>query len=279
MVGAHLWKRILNEGINLSMYAEFAGGKIPTSDETMVRHVITSPIIVDRSQDFRADFYLEEFYGDRIGLPFPRLWVEFKKTQSTLNGIMIGGTGKPTPNGSFSYAVVAFQAIDGKRPIALPPCALHCSKDHVLKSVVDGYLVMREQMGHPIPSHESPANHCLGMLLGALRLLSCANVRLQPHDNEPKQVRRAIKRHGGNADSYRYHTLVVRPPGAHKDSPAQEIGIMPRHVCRGHFAEYGPEFNKGLLFGRYSGRFYIPPHLKGDKKNGVVEKDYAIPAM
>lgn len=54
---------------------------------------------------------------------------------------------------------------------------------------------------------------------------------------------------------------------------------MPRHVCRGHFAEYGPEFSKGLLFGKYAGRFFIPPHLKGDKKNGIVEKDYAIPAV
>ena len=53
---------------------------------------------------------------------------------------------------------------------------------------------------------------------------------------------------------------------------------MPRHVCRGHFAEYGPQFGKGLLFGRYAGRFFIPPHLRGDEKNGIVEKDYAVAA-
>lgn len=114
------------------------------------------------------------------------------------------------------------------------------------------------------------------MFAQVMRLMSCKNVSLEPRQNDPKQVARAIKRHGGNADKYRYHVLVVRPPGAKSDAPAQEIGVMPRHVCRGHFAEYGPEFNKGLLFGRYAGRFYIPPHLKGKKENGIVEKDYAI---
>jgi hypothetical protein len=119
--------------------------------------------------------------------------------------------------------------------------------------------------------------HCL--LWNVLGLLSCKNVSLQPNDNDPQQVRRACKRFGGSPDSYRYHTLVVRPPGKHSASgPSQEIGTMPWHVCRGHFSEYGPEFGKGLLFGKYAGRFYIPPHVKGDKKNGVVEKDYVIAA-
>jgi hypothetical protein len=112
--------------------------------------------------------------------------------------------------------------------------------------------------------------------LDTLQLLGCNNVSLKPHDNEPSQVRRAIKRMGGTPETYRYHTLVVRAPGARSDAPAQEIGSTPRHVCRGHFAEYGPAFSKGLLFGKYEGRFYVPPHLKGRVENGVVDKDYAI---
>jgi hypothetical protein len=111
-----------------------------------------------------------------------------------------------------------------------------------------------------------------------LELLACKNVGLSDRDNDPEQVKCAIKRHGGTPDSYRYHTLIVRPPGSKgSNSPGIDIGMMPRHVCRGHFAEYGPEFNKGLLFGKYAGRFFIPPCLKGDKKNGIVEKDYVIP--
>ena len=51
---------------------------------------------------------------------------------------------------------------------------------------------------------------------------------------------------------------------------------MPRHVCRGHFAEYGPQFGKGLLFGKHAGRFFVPPHLKGKKEYGVVEKDDSL---
>jgi hypothetical protein len=117
-----------------------------------------------------------------------------------------------------------------------------------------------------------------GFAIDLLVILGCKNVSLDPRDNDPKQVARAIKRHGDNAGKYRYHVLVVRPPGARSDSPAQEVGTMPRHVCRGHFSEYGPEFGKGLLFGKYAGRFYIPPHLKGKIENGEVAKDYAIAA-
>jgi hypothetical protein len=116
----------------------------------------------------------------------------------------------------------------------------------------------------------------MASMLDVLIMLGCKNVCIEPRDNDPKQVRRAVKRHGNNASGYRYHVLVVRPPGAGTNTKGEEIGTMPRHVCRGHFAEYGPEFNKGLLFGKYAGRFYVPPHLKGKKENGTVEKDYEL---
>jgi hypothetical protein len=53
-----------------------------------------------------------------------------------------------------------------------------------------------------------------------------------------------------------------------------EVGVMPVHSCRGHFSEYGPEFGKGLLFGKYEGRFWVPPHMKGRRGNGTVYKEY-----
>jgi hypothetical protein len=116
----------------------------------------------------------------------------------------------------------------------------------------------------------------MGDVLATLMALGCKNVGLEPRDNDEKSARRAAKRFGGNANSYRYHVLTVRPAGSKHGTKGEEIGMMPRHVCRGHFSEYGPEFGKGLLFGKYAGRFYIPPHMKGKKENGTVEKDYQI---
>jgi hypothetical protein len=45
------------------------------------------------------------------------------------------------------------------------------------------------------------------------------------------------------------------------------------HLCRGHFATYSPE---APLFGKYVGRFWIPPHARGDRSRGMIEKDYKI---
>ena len=100
-------------------------------------------------------------------------------------------------------------------------------------------------------------------VLDGLLLMGCKNVALSAREAEKNDVRGAVKRFGGDPDSYRYHVLVVRPPGGSGDAPAQEIGAMPRHVCRGHFAEYGSQFGKELLFGKHAGRFFVPPHLKG----------------
>ena len=94
----------------------------------------------------------------------------------------------------------------------------------------------------------------------------------------PDDVRRAIKRFGSSPDNYRYHTLTVRPPGASTDHPGEEVGSMPWHKRRGNYARDGPKYGKGLLFGQHEGKFYRPATAVGDKKNGVVEKDYAVPS-
>ncbi len=116
-------------------------------------------------------------------------------------------------------------------------------------------------------------------IFSLLTLLSCKNVAQAENKHEPKQERRAIKRFGEVVGGYRYHTLIVYPSSSmkHEGDPI-DIDVMPFHLCRGHFSEYGPEFGKGLLFGKYSGRFYIPPHMKGSKKNGIVDKDYEMPS-
>jgi hypothetical protein len=45
------------------------------------------------------------------------------------------------------------------------------------------------------------------------------------------------------------------------------------HLCRGHFATYT---DQAPLFGKYVGRFWIPPHARGDRARGIVIKDYEV---
>lgn len=275
MKNAQLWKRILNEGIyNWGISA------IADSMQQYATRIATAPIIVDsRPCDDMANAGKPVNFAQfkDIAVPFPTFWVEQGLKDSTMiSGVLFDGTiGELGWTGEvviFTTDANCPAAFQGKRNFRIDLEGGAGGADD-RQFMCPGFL--GEEAG------KWCASVCATTLLATmetLELLSCKNVSLAPHEGDPKQVSRAIKRHGGTPDSYRYHTLVVRPPGAKSDSPRQDIGIMPRHVCRGHFSEYGPQFGKGLLFGKYEGRFYVPPHLKGDKKNGIVEKDYEIPA-
>lgn len=272
MQHAKLWKRILNEG--------YWGNDRDDPKDSVINAIIKSPIIScgglwtkDRLPDTNTP---DSCRG--MSFPFRMFWLE---QMQALDGVeKLQG-----------FLVFADRNDEGTTATSL--CfqnSIHHGAAYIgsmtTKFLSDGSCFGREFSFRPPQWNtiiskdgwESAFRTQSWFLISALLLASCKNVSLASHDNDPKQVRRAIKRHGGTPESYRYYTLVVRPPGAKSDAPSQDIGIMPRHVCRGHFAEYGPEFNKGLLFGKYAGRFYIPPHLKGDKKNGVVEKDYELAA-
>lgn len=267
MVGAKLWKRILNEGIN--------GG-----DQKMLGKIIKSTIIVDERPEISE--WLPSLNVDmgRLSFPFSSFWIE---GSAAYKDIGVGGRFgslveiTKTMDGFFVFMLLIRSCILCPQFVCGYGFETDCSG--LIRPASRHYAIPREFLIEATEDKiKSTGKGLASLACDTLLMLSCKNVSLTPHDNEPKQVRRAIKRHGGTPESYRYHTLVVRPPGAKSNAPAQEIGIMPRHVCRGHFSEYGPEFGKGLLFGKYAGRFFIPPHLKGDKKNGVVEKDYRIPA-
>ena len=50
-------------------------------------------------------------------------------------------------------------------------------------------------------------------------------------------------------------------------------GLQRVHLCRGHFKEYT---NENPLFGKHVGRFWWQPMVRGDKKRGVLNKDYDV---
>lgn len=267
MKNATLWRRILNEGVRPS----FPRGS--SLNDVLQAEIITSTILLCPPTPVVESSWIDL---SGISIPFQKFWIEGSVADdpSHLWGCLFES--KTTESG-FDIRAVCCNAKDFSPektsdigfcldPKGTPvPDTFECELPEGIAKFAGSVSAAKAAVSYPALAA------CM-----ALMVLGCKNVSLESRDNNPKEVRRAVNRHGGNADSYRYHVLVVRPPGAKAGTKGQEVGIMPHHVCRGHFSEYGPEFNKGLLFGKYAGRFYVPPCVKGKKERGTVVKDYAI---
>lgn len=106
----------------------------------------------------------------------------------------------------------------------------------------------------------------------ALNFLGATNVDIaEPSRSRPQ--RRRLERIG-----VQVQTIVVRPPGKHRAKSAivRPIGADEALLSpvRGHFSHYGPAFNRGLLFGKYAGKFWVGSHVRGAGE--VEQKDYLL---
>jgi len=114
----------------------------------------------------------------------------------------------------------------------------------------------------------------MGFIHAVLVVLNCKNISLQPIDPPERLNKKRLK--NGKLPLYRYHVLTIDVSKARKlagKAPIQNVGIMPVHLCRGHFKEYTAE---KPLFGHITGRFWWQPFARGKTKNGIIAKDYEI---
>ena len=110
----------------------------------------------------------------------------------------------------------------------------------------------------------------LKALLHSINLLHCKNIELVI---EPltRQQRRQKERKSGII----YKVLAIKEGDKsyryldHGHNGSKKA----LHLCRGHFRTYTDE---APLFGRVTGTFWIPAHVKGAKENGEVVKDYKV---
>lgn len=106
----------------------------------------------------------------------------------------------------------------------------------------------------------------------AVILMHCKNVVLKDkplqkyrgrEDREPKEKYKIL-------DIRSFRELVKYESG----NELEHSGIKKSlHICRGHLRTYD-EIKP--LFGKYTGTFYIPAHVRGDKKFGVTHKHYRV---
>lgn len=90
-----------------------------------------------------------------------------------------------------------------------------------------------------------------------------------------RQVQRAARKQG--RPIIRHHEVLVRAShnvtrgansGVTSDHPTRAL-----HIARGHFATYTED---APLFGKYTGTFWRPAHVRGSAEAGTVYKDYKV---
>lgn len=106
-------------------------------------------------------------------------------------------------------------------------------------------------------------------------MMSCKNV--SSVDTPPEMLPEAKwqRRQGDKVKGLVFKTLRIDGMGsATRSATGEPSGEHNRfHICRGSFAEYTAE---KPLFGKYTGRFWRPAHVKGSKEVGEVVKEYDV---
>ena len=110
-------------------------------------------------------------------------------------------------------------------------------------------------------------------LTASLNFLNCSNVDVA-EPSRPRPERRRLARIG-----VQVQTIVVRPPGRRRagSGAARPIDASetPLTSVRGHFARYGVE-GRGKLFGKYTGKFWIPAHARGVGDGEPAVRNYRL---
>lgn len=116
-------------------------------------------------------------------------------------------------------------------------------------------------------------NPCLLTALFAICFCHCKNITIEA-EKISRQVRRAAER--AKEPVLTFKTINIHPvrkvmtEEGHVESQGIKRAL---HICRAHFAHYTEEHP---LFGKYTGTFYKPMHVRGSLESGVVIKDYNV---
>jgi hypothetical protein len=106
-----------------------------------------------------------------------------------------------------------------------------------------------------------------------MMLLDTKNIHVLENHPPLKLNKKRIKK--GKSPLYKYHTLLVKVPGNYQKRKWGNKGnnLVGLHLCRGHFKTYTKE---NPLLGKHVGRYWWQPQARGNKKQGVIMKDYSV---
>jgi hypothetical protein len=107
----------------------------------------------------------------------------------------------------------------------------------------------------------------------AISFLHCKGVTIIQEQPNPKLSKNFSKKH--NIPLVKFHRLSIEPMKEvlKRQGNVDEVGLKRAlHIVRGHFADY----SESGLFGRHHGLFWREQHIRGNKDNGLVLKDYDL---
>jgi hypothetical protein len=134
-----------------------------------------------------------------------------------------------------------------------------------------------ELAGMPDDAREHSHQLLLRPLAAALltiSLMHCKNVDAVEIDPPIKLSNRHRREHGTPLTRYRVLNIDPMRRVLSRDGQAESAGLRHAlHICRGHFKVFTDE---APLFGRHTGTYWWAEQLRGDRRHGVVVKDYRI---
>lgn len=132
----------------------------------------------------------------------------------------------------------------------------------------------------PMPGYPSPedvmelAKIFAPFINHPIHLMNCKNIDLMdaPFSRNTRRERRRQQ-----LPDVKYKVLTISPsmtPGSRSEG-GLTLDTMPLHLVRGSFATYTED---KPLFGKYTGTFWRPAHVRGTADAGTVYKDYKVKA-
>lgn len=108
-----------------------------------------------------------------------------------------------------------------------------------------------------------------------MHLMNCRNITLV---DAPMSRAERRERSRNSLPEVKFKVLAIGSIGGAKSTGSERkdiVGMTPMHLVRGHFATYT---EAKPLFGKYTGTFWRPAHVRGTADAGTVYKDYKVKA-
>lgn len=215
--------------------------------------------------------------------PFDSMFVEFGSPSGHSDGLLIACS---LPNDEGVKLLTVFQFMgrlggverpDGKAMGPLSRTYIEVNPDGSLNSrphtYVIGARVLDERYVDMIFASGKFPTYVAFL---AVSFMTCKNVAVTVQ--EPDREFSRERKKAGLKPFVRYHTINIEPMKKvlRTEGQSETVGLKRAlHICRGHFSTYSEE---KPLFGRVAGTFWIPAHVRGSSKEGIVFSDYKVNA-
>lgn len=110
----------------------------------------------------------------------------------------------------------------------------------------------------------------------ALTFMHCKGVTLVDNVPPAPLQKKHLKRHRDGRPLVTYKTILIQPATRvlREEGQIETQGMAKAlHICRGHFKHFSED---RPLFGKMSGTFWWPSHIRGSESAGVAIRDYKV---